>query len=196
MRTITIPIYSFGELSDKAKEYAKDRHASTYGYESADEAIASLEALAEAFDGKMRNCEIDFFGVSPSSATFDMPQNMKRKDISAKLKTLGSYDKKTLLGHGDCLLTGWCFDENAIDGFRQAFRKGVTKLNDLMQAAFITWLKDAQEDCEQNFSDESFQETCDSNQWMFYANGQRYFPNAASFPQTPPPTLPEHRLAA
>ena len=74
--------------------------------------------------------------------------------------------------HGDCKLTGYCADEDAIDGFRITFRTGETDLETLMNAAFETWLKAAQSDARYQFSTEGYAEHCEANRYEFYENGR------------------------
>ncbi len=172
MRTEQITIYKFSELSDKAKQKAKDDYASHFGYNWGDEAFDSIKKLAEHFGGKVTNYDVDFFNCSHSSMSFDMPDDMTKAEIRRRLKELGTYNRRTLKGHGDCKLTGYCADENAIDGFRIAFVRGKeTDLNKLMEAAFRSWLKAAQDDCEDFYSDETFGEHCEANEYEFKEDG-------------------------
>lgn len=173
MRTITIEkqLYRFAELSESAKQRAKDQYAECEGYVWASEAVDSIKALAAHFGGRMSRWEVDFFNCSHSSARFDMPELSKR-EIAALLKELGTYNRRTLKGHGDCKLTGYCGDEDAIDGLRIAFKRGkIVDMNELMQAAFDSWMKAAQADCEWQYSDEAFGETCEANEWEFDVRG-------------------------
>ena len=171
MRTIETTVYKFSELSAKAKQRAKDDSAEVWGYSSAEEAIESLKKLAEHFDGKLKDYAIDFFACSHSSATWDMPE-MTRTEIKRRLATLGGYNRHTGRGDGDCVLTGVCWDEDAIDGFRAAFREGARSLSVLMGTAFAHWLKAVQADCEDQFTDETFGELCEANDYEFFENGK------------------------
>lgn len=170
MRTKTVGVYKFSELSEVAKDRAKQNYASLFGYSWADEAIQSLKALAVHFCGKLKDYEVDWFDSSYSNATFDMPK-MEANEIELLLASLGSHDAKTLRGNGDCVLTGYCADESAIDGFRMAWHKGERDLNALMQAAFDSWLKDCQADCKSFYEDEQFSEHCEANGYEFDENG-------------------------
>lgn len=166
-----VQTFKFSELSDEAKEKVVS-NLMEHGYSWDSEAIESLEALAEHFNGKLENYSIDFFNSSPSSAKFSMPE-MDCETIQKKLNELGTFNPDTLKGYGDCKLTGVCFDENAIDGFRKEFMtKNETNLNKLMQAAFQEWLKICQEDCEYQFSNEAIQETCEANEYEFLKDGR------------------------
>lgn len=171
MKTRTINTYSFSELSEKAKQYAKDGHAEAMGYAWGEDAIESIKALTLHFQGKMKNWEIDFFNGTYSHATFDMPE-MEEQEIKNRLNKLGSYNKETLRGDGECKLTGYCMDEDAIDGFRRAFHGGENDLSKLMDAAFESWIKAVHEDCKYQYSDEAFEETADANEYEYYENGE------------------------
>ena len=170
-RTVTVTEYRFAELSEKAKDRAKQRAAESIGYSWADEALDSIKALAKHFGGRMVDWSIDWFASSYSSARFDMPE-MDRKEIAELLAELGTFDPDTLKGHGECKLTGVCFDEDAIDGFRRAFHAGESDLGELMDAAFDSWLKAAQADAEDQYSDEQFAENCEANDYWFTEDGE------------------------
>jgi hypothetical protein len=172
MKTRTINIYEFSELSDKAKQHAKELPA-FQEFTWADECLSSLKALAEHFKGELKDWQIDWHNSSYSSVEFEMPdlEQMPADEIAGKLAKLGTFDPVTLRGNGDCLLTGYCADESAIDGFRQAWHKGERDLNTLMQSAFKNWLKDCQADALGFFDDENFAEHCEANQYEFLENG-------------------------
>lgn len=172
MRTQEIKVYKFDELNEKARDRAKQWYAEGCGYVGADDALESIKALAAHFDGEMKDWSIDYFNSSYSSASFEMPE-MSEKEIRSRLKELGSYNRKTGRGNGDCKLTGYTADEDAIDGFRAAFRAGERDLTQLMDAAFDSWLKAAQADCEWQYEDEQFSENCEANGYEFYEDGSR-----------------------
>lgn len=166
MRYDSVPVYKFEELDDSAKERAKNAYAANIGYAWSSEAMASLTALTEKLGGRMTNWQIDWFEASYSSAEFDMPE-LDEADLQAIVDFLGP-------GKGDCVLTGYCADEDAIDGLRAAYLKGERDPQKLMQAAFRTWLKAAQSDCAAQYTDEAFGEHCEANGYEFYGNGSFY----------------------
>jgi hypothetical protein len=171
MRTETITIYKFSELpTQRAKERAKD-HFREDGFRSDHEAMKSITALAEHFDGKIDDWSIDWTGGSYSRMTFDMPE-LSGREIKRRLQSLGRYNRRTGRGIGDCKLTGWCWDESCIDGFRKAFRGGERDVNKLMEAAFRELLKDTENEYEGSFEDANFAEWMDGNEYEFYENGE------------------------
>lgn len=173
MHTVEIGVYSFEELSEEAKDRVRENWKSIDGYNDHDEAMESLKHLAKHFGGELKDWEIDWFDGSYSHATFEMPDDMEYDQVAQRLGALGTFNPETGCGHGDCELTGYCHDEWAIDGFRQHWiAYGEPDLDKLMQAAFKTWLKACQSDCEHQYSDEAMQENCEANGYEFYEDGE------------------------
>lgn len=172
-RTQQILVYRFSELSEAAKCRAKQAHAAVHGYTWAEEALESLKKLAEHFDGRLRDYSVDFFAASHSWAKFEMPK-MTGAEIRRRMKLLGAFNPQTLKGLGDCKLTGFCMDEDAIDGFRKALDDGERDLGVLMEAAFWSWLKAAQDDCEAQYEDEEFAEYADGNGYEYTDDGEAF----------------------
>lgn len=171
--TTTVNLYRFNELTTKAKDHARECLRQWKGYERAEEAVDSLRTLAEYFGGRLLGWSIDYFGGSHSSAKFDFPE-LDPDDIEASLEALGTYDPVTFRGTGECKLTGYCHDESAIDGFRIAWFRGERDLDTLVQAGFKTWLEATQEDCADQYSDETLGAHCEANDYDFTEYGQLY----------------------
>lgn len=144
MRTETINIYKFDELSDEAKEKAieqyKERHNS---YAWSDEWIDSLRAFAKAIDIRLRNWQISPYSYSSidwefnCSFEFDeddykamdkwrlrtwlinnyLPEFAKGKYYSKNIGGLKyvSRHSKTQIEYNPCPLTGYCGDCSLIE---------------------------------------------------------------------------------
>ncbi len=168
MRQYLATAYQFNELSPSAKEKAKYDHKANVGFSSDEEYLESLQVFAETFDARLYDYAIDWFGGTHSWANFvgkqseELPE-LTREEIAARLEKLGAYDPETLRGTGECKLTGCVSDESALDGFRKAFFGGESDLNELLQAAFRSWLEDAQSEAEGQYEDENFAEHCEIN---------------------------------
>lgn len=171
--TKTFNICKFDELSDDAKSRVKNFHMGLFGFHGAEEALDSIRKLSLHFGGRVRNYQADWFATTYSSMSFEMPE-MEREEIERRLSALGTYNEETFKGNGDCLLTGVCYDEDAIDGFRIAFLHGESDLDKLMQEAFKTWLASCQSECECFYEDDEFGEYCDANENEFYEDGKLY----------------------
>ena len=173
MRIAETKVYSFKELSDEAKQEARNNYMNNFGYAFGDDAIFSLKKGCEAFGGSLQRYSIDFFESSPSSAVFDMPE-LSHDEIKEIIQSLGEVDPETGKGAGDCMLTGYCADEDVLDGIREAFNSGIDDINILMQRGFVSWLKACQDDCECSYKDEAFGEHCDSNEYEFTEHGKMW----------------------
>lgn len=174
MRTIEVKLYQFSELSEKAKEKAVEENASTQEYFWADDQIKSLQKFAEHFGAKLLKYEIDWLNNSYSFATFETPDEPHTaKELRALIVDMGTYDKKTLQGFGDCKFTGYCGDEDAADGARKAFFAGERDLNEILQAGFKTWFKAAVADFEYQLSEKGFEEYCEGNEIEFHEDDTR-----------------------
>lgn len=173
METRTITVYQFHELGERAKDLARDEMASAFGYAHSAEAIKSITKLAERFNAKITRYEVDWFDCSYSSMTFDVSE-LEPETIAEIVEQLGAFNPETLKGLGDCVLTGWCSDESAIDGLRIAYHAGERDVEKLLQAAFRSWLSDCQADCKAEYDDEQFGEMCDANDYWFTADGKLF----------------------
>lgn len=171
MKTITKTetVYEFNELSDAAKDRAREFLCREYSW--ADEAMESLEAFARHFDSKLDDWQINFSCAAHSTADFSC-SDLDTDEIWRRLKELGSFDPKTLMGSGECKLTGYCMDESAIDGFRKAWFSGERDLNELLQAGFESWIQAVQADYEYQRSDEQLAEHCEANEYFFTEEGE------------------------
>lgn len=172
--TVTVQVYKFSELSDRAKEHALDRYRSSGDdYFWGGDALASIEALAKHFGGRVRDYSLDWLDYNRSYMSFDMP-GMGREEIEELLAQLGSYNKDTLRGDGECRLTGYCMDEDAIYGFRKAFHAGESDLTALMEAAYETFIRAAVADAEYQYSMEGYAEMAEANDYDFTEDGEIY----------------------
>ena len=115
MRTITV--YNINELSEAAKSRAieslRDQLDEYYG---GDDALASLIGFARHFGAEVENYQIDWTNsTAPSWVKFDAPE-LTAKELGRKIRSMGSYNKQTMKGLGDCKFTGYCMDDDAADG--------------------------------------------------------------------------------
>lgn len=178
MRYIQKAVMGFDELGDKEKAIARIELQSVHGYVFEKEAMASLEALANHFSAKLSDWEVDWAGNGSdnfSHAHFDTGyMEHSEKELEQLIDELGSYNPETLMGVGECVLTGVCHDEDAIDGLRRAWHSGVRDVGHLLQAGFRSWLKACQADYENFYEDKNLAEYCNANEYEFYANGEIY----------------------
>ena len=136
--------------------------------------MKSLKKFLEHFECILRDWEIDF--LEPYRNTYRISYaDLDEDEIKSLLDDLGTYDKDTLKGHGDCKLTGYCSDEDLIDGFRIAWHKGVRDLEELIHAGIQSWQKAAQADAEYQYSEEGYKDLCEANDYEFYEDGRFFY---------------------
>ncbi len=175
----TIQVFKYNELSDSAKSNARIAVSNLYGFMHEGEAIETLKELAEAFRGSIDQYEIDWSNsICHSTMSFKLPDEyeMSEEEIKEILDSLGEYNPKNLKGVGDCKLTGVCYDEDAIDGFRIAWHEGERELPKLMEAAFRSLMKVCNADYEAFYDDDedAFSDFTESNDLEFLENGEIY----------------------
>lgn len=181
MRYVQTMVLRYAELDDKAKETAKEWHQH-YGYMHADEAMETLDELVERFGSEIIDYQIDWSCRGQSRAEFGAPDEYyddgsdTEASLKAMIESLGSYNPETLKGLGDCVLTGVCWDEDAIDGLRKAYHDGERYVPTLLEAAFESLVKATEAEYEAFYGpdDADFAEHCDANGYEFLADGSRY----------------------
>ena len=148
MRTETIKIYSFDELSTEAKENALQyqRHNQYYfwGYE----AIKSVEAFAELIGVKITDYNIDW--LSPNTSYFKYDETNINKELYIDINTE---------------LTGYCMDYTLLKAWNETKSVNQT-LNKLL------WQCCA--DYEEQLTEENIEEYFENNNYEFLENGDIY----------------------
>lgn len=177
-RKIEKTVYQFSELADEAKEHAKNEYMAAVGASWTDEWFDSLKAVVEHFGGTLEDWSIDWNDAITANVTISAPE-MTAGEFRAKLDDCGSYNPETLKGNGDCKLTGYCGDENVIDGIRQSFYADPQPADDedidvesILMDGFYSWREAVAADVADQFSDDGFSEHCDANGYEFYENGE------------------------
>jgi len=176
MKTKTINLYEFSELSDEAKQTALNNNANTSEYFWGDDAIKSLEKFMEHFNCSLTRYSIDWFEKYRNEIKIDIPdymENISVKELRGYIKSMGKFNPKTKRGLGECKFTGYCADEDAADGARKAFFGGERNLYDILYAGYKEWYRVANTDYEFQLSEEGFSEHCDANDYEFNEDGTR-----------------------
>ena len=173
MRTIEVKVFTFDELSDKAKQNAIETWSGGQEYFWGDEAIESLKQFVDHFNGNLSNWNIDFLDPYRNEYKLDLPKGMEDEEILNLILSLGSYNKDTLKGDGECKLSGYCMDESLGDGIRESwFNDGERDLRELVMAGINQWEIDVRKDCEYQCSEEYFAECCEANEYEFTEDGE------------------------
>lgn len=167
--------YTFDELPKDVKQKALEQWVEDEDYIWGSDALKSLKKFAEHFNSELNNYDIDFNEPYRSSVYFSVPDYVKdwsEKELREAIMAMGSYDKKTLRGNGDCVFTGVDSDENAADGARKAFFSGEREVKEILMAGFKTWMDACHEDYKNQCSEAYYSEHCEANDYLFDADGE------------------------
>ena len=156
MRVIEETIYHFDELSDEAKETARDSFRDMEPLWTK-ESLQSIEAFCEAF------------GVSLLDYSVDIYRSFYRTDTS----NANFRGKKLSQFNRDYMPTGYCLDNALWMTFYDAFRTTAdakSAFNEALDAGFKAW----REDMKYQTTDEYIDDFILANGYEFYENGKMF----------------------
>ena len=159
MQTINLELFKFDELSDDAKEKARDWWRSTaFDFAWNDESRESIEAFVSHFGARLVS-----FGVAP----YESP------DYSAEYFNSHFRGMKLRDFKRDFMPTGYCLDCTLWETFYDNF-----KLSGDAKAAFdlALWegFKEWRDDMEHQLSDEYIDDVLTINEYSFLDDGTRW----------------------
>lgn len=194
-RTITTDVYHFEQLSDEAKEKARDwwRQAEAEDPAWANERRESLEAFCKEFPVELRGWEYDAHSYRIDRAWTAGPESQELKGsrlIGFLLNEYGPrvlwepkvYEKgdkkrksKIIMVETSCPFTGYCMDDDLLEPIRQYLKKPDLELcyRDLMGQCLNAWGKSCVEDVAWMNSDAQVDETIIANEYEFDEAGGR-----------------------
>lgn len=158
MKTETISLYKFEELSDKAKEKARDWWRSfPNDFAWSEESLNSIETFCKHFGVRLLSWEIGahcpyFFKTDADNSNF---RGLKLKDFNR-----------------DHMPTGYCLDCDLWETFYDVFKKtGDAKhaFNIALDSGFKAW----RDDMEGQLSDEYIDDMLNINEYDFLQSGER-----------------------
>jgi len=200
-RTIQLEVFTFDELSDKAKEKARQWWRDTtseFGYAHADEAITSLKDFIDEFGGVLIDYEIsshasvkinfDSFGqgkIELSGKRLLAYLWNHHRNILYTRKPYGKYQQrangeweydrysKCQLVQNDCPFTGVTTDEDLLDPMRKYMETPDMglTLEELLTQCLSSWATAVGKQCEYEDSDEGVDEAIIGNEYEFTSNG-------------------------
>lgn len=158
MKTVTVKLYKFSELSDDAKEIARSDYRQHVDYPWFDDALKSIKAFCDHFGVTIKDYEIGAF--SPSYLTTGATNSNFR---CVKLKRI---DREQMP-------TGYCLDNVLWMSFYDEFKRTGDALYAFNQAIDDA-VRDIVKDAEWNYSDECIDEMLEINEYDFTENGKLY----------------------
>jgi len=156
MRTETIELYKFNELSEESKQKAIERYRETnFDLIGHDEILDSFKATFKALNIPIKDYSLD---LNQSYVKFDIDkktgeltgvralawlENNLFNDLRITRKEYLKDRKKSRLygykiGHiKDCPLTGCCYDENFLDSLKECILKNYTLQEAIENLAYV-----------------------------------------------------------
>lgn len=199
MRTMTVDVFKYSELSDKAKEKAWSKSLGNFENPWSSENQDSLEAFEKIFPVKIKDWS---YGGRGEGVTFQMTcddaienlsgvrlatyiwNNYRRDIYKGKYYSTGGewingkYHYKSR--HSNIQLeisfpfTGYCADHYLLDPLESFLKKPDTRnFRELLQDCFDNWVKLCSEDAEYQAGPEAFAENAEANEWEFDKDGNQ-----------------------
>lgn len=176
--TKSVTVYQYAELSDKAKEKAREWYRSSGEcYHWGEENIASLKAFAEWF-----NIEIKCYSLGGS----DNRDNHVKAELNCDdnlLELSGVRLWKYMQNQmvlpkldGDCPFTGYGLDENLLDPIRSFIKRPVIGMTwrGIIKECLDAFVTAYVADVDYAYSDEAVTENIEANEYEFTVDGDRY----------------------
>ena len=181
--TVTRILYQFDELSESAKETARNWWRNSGDCWSwASEWIASLQAFERIAPIKVRSWDVDRADISVEWVGPHYALRYDHSDAIGELSGVRAYkwlhnngwlDLAKRNVDGDCTLTGYCGDYPLFDPIAQ-YAKNPARIPELSQLFYEcaqSWVYAAREDMEYSYSDESIDENIRCNEYEFDESG-------------------------
>lgn len=156
METVQIDVFTFDELSEEAKEKAREWWRADCGFAWSDESRGSIEAFCDHFDVRLKNWE-----VCPYSSPIYSTDAENRHFRGLRLSQVDR----------DAMPTGYCLDATLWITFHDQFKKtGDAKgaFDAALWEAFKAW----RDDMEWQLSDECVDELLTINEYQFEESGK------------------------
>ena len=157
MRVIEKTIYHYDELSDKAKETARDSFRDLE-YAWSDESRKSIEAFCSTFNVKLLDYSV--------GAYYPIEYKTDATNDNFRGKRLSQFNR-------DHMPTGYCLDNDLWITFYDVFKTtGNAKhaFNKALEVGFKAW----REDMEYQTTDEYIDDFIIGNEYEFYENGKLF----------------------
>jgi hypothetical protein len=157
MRTETVNLYKFNELSERAKEHARERGRRWVSEDPAwgDESLDSIKAFCDRFGVDLKDWSVGAY------CPFDFSTNAENRHFRGRKLRDFTRDNMPTGYCLDCALWGTFYDEFKRTGSAKKAFEGA------LWAGFKEW----REDLEGQLEDEYIEDFLIANEYEFYENG-------------------------
>ena len=156
MKVLTINTYRFDELSDNAKDEAREWYREGQEIVWGDEWIESLNVFCKHFDVKLNNWSYSLYDCPTIDYTVSNPDELFENTVDLS---------------GNCPFTGYCGDESLLDPLRKD-TEGKDRQT-VIDECIDSWVDDLYSDIKHQLSDEYIDENIVINEYDFDINGNR-----------------------
>ena len=155
-KMIEIPVYTIGELSEKARDKAHSDYLSCGDYS---DNIDTIKSFCDLFDIDLQNWSVDSCSYS-YDATIPQQRNITKRKA---LAMVNSWE----------ITQGYFLASIACDAIKDTWENGDIKLaiEDALESMFLA----CQRELEYYESVECFVESCEANEWTFLESGELFY---------------------
>lgn len=174
MRTMQIEVFTFDELSDRAKGRARDYFRRDDCWSWAGEWWDSAQAFSKIAPVDISEADYDRGHVSCRWTDSDEVAELKGLRAWKWLHNNGWFDWARRNKAGECTMTGFCGDCDFADPITEyeCNPRRVPDLRQVFYEAAQSWVYAARSDMEHSYSDEVIDEMIECNEYEFTADGE------------------------
>ena len=154
-KMIEVPVFTIGELSEKARDKAHSEYLSCGDYS---DNIDTIKSFCDLFD-------VTIFAWSVDSCSYSYDATIPKQRGITKRKALAMVNSWEIT-------QGYCLASIALDVIKEDWQNGDIKL--AIENALDSMLNACQRDLEYYESVEYFIESCEANEWTFLENGELF----------------------
>lgn len=200
-RTKSIQVFKYEELSDSAKQKAIYEYAEHCSYPWTGENQDTLKEFESIFPIKVKDWSYDtwsghvYFEFTEDDTIADLSgvrlltyihnnyyrylikgkyySTYGKKNADGTYRTSGKNRYSKVIFNNDCVLTGYGIDYDILDPIYTFLKKpdDTMTFHDLMNDCLQSWATACARDMEHYYSEESFIETAEANEWEFHEDG-------------------------
>lgn len=186
MKTISINVFSFNELSPKEKQLAMSKYDmdTSHIYEDAEKTIQKFHYLMGTNTGRRGMFDVDMVRIDENILHLCglrlrawLYNNLGKTIYAPKYLAKGRYSKVFVTT--SCTLTGVCYDDDILSPIYDFIdhytpEKSAITLENLITTCILTLKESVDDESEYRLSEEYFHEECIANDWMFDKSGNMY----------------------
>lgn len=179
--TVSTEVFKYEELSDRAKEAARNWYRSCGDcYHWGDDNLSSLEAFADWFGLNIRDYSLGGSDNRDNHVKWELKYDDNWQDIkNVRLwKYLMNNPHMMPDLSGNCPFTGYCMDESLLDPIRTFMQRPESRTDvtwkDLLERCIDSFVKAYRDDVDYTYSDEAVEESIIANEYEFTESGNHY----------------------